>query len=246
MATMIPCPACKKKISEEATACPKCGQPITEEARAEALKKVVQEKKAGRIGCGVILLVLVILGAIGSQQDKKAPPRPAAQTTAQAPTVSAPAPQEEPAPKVEKPAPVFNITVKQFVDNYNKAAKAADSSQRARALPSKGQSTQVEITKNNGVVISTSDSGKIVHFMYIGTGDGTTQSGAQIILGMAFAIGAIKPDWPTSKRRDVMRALGLLDGSMPEKSSAVVGGVKFDFMFSQGTGVFFSAAPAKE
>lgn len=71
MATMIPCPACEKKISGEAVLCPKCGQPITEEARAEALKKAKEEKTAGRVGCGVILLLSVFLAWYFSPNEEE-------------------------------------------------------------------------------------------------------------------------------------------------------------------------------
>ena len=103
------------------------------------------------------------------------------------------------------------------------------------------------MTKNNGAVVTTNDKGKITTIIYIGTGDGTVQSGTDIILGMAFAIAGVKPEWPTEKRGEVMRKLGLLSGDdgLPKSSEAVVGGVKFSFSYSQTTGVFFMIMPEK-
>lgn len=57
---MITCPACKKEISSEAANCPKCGQPISEEVKAKAIKEKKEEKKNVRIGCGVIVLFLIV------------------------------------------------------------------------------------------------------------------------------------------------------------------------------------------
>ena len=62
MATMIPCPACKKNISVEATACPNCGQPITDEIKDAAIKKQLQDKKNTRIGC-LVVIAIVIFGS---------------------------------------------------------------------------------------------------------------------------------------------------------------------------------------
>lgn len=61
MSQMIPCPTCKKKIAADAESCPKCGQPITPEIRDAAIKKANEEKKMGRVGCGVFILLSCFL-----------------------------------------------------------------------------------------------------------------------------------------------------------------------------------------
>ena len=39
MAKMLPCPACRKKVSEEAGACPKCGHPLAGDEKFQARRK---------------------------------------------------------------------------------------------------------------------------------------------------------------------------------------------------------------
>lgn len=60
--SMMPCPACKKRISEDAETCPKCGHPITEADRTVAADK----SKKVRVGLFVFVL-LFVAGAIISE-----------------------------------------------------------------------------------------------------------------------------------------------------------------------------------
>lgn len=50
----MPCPACNKQVSLQAEACPQCGHPITDKDRNAA----VQNGKAGKIGCMLIILLV--------------------------------------------------------------------------------------------------------------------------------------------------------------------------------------------
>lgn len=80
MATMIPCPACKKKIAGDAKVCPKCGHEMTEEERAKALK----DAKAAKIGCLGLFVVLVVIGLAVDSCDKdktQSKPEPASVET---------------------------------------------------------------------------------------------------------------------------------------------------------------------
>jgi len=269
MAKLIECPACKNKVSIEATACPKCGQPITDAIRDESIKKEKGGKQAVK-GCLWIVLALflfsaavnLITGGGEDKSEKAAQSAPVAATPAPTPAQPAPEPEkakpqpveqkgqepkQQPAENVKKVEPAFDLTVKKFASNYDKAAKATDSRQRVKIDKKDGNTVQLSMTKNNGAVVTTNDKGKITTIIYIGTGDGTVQSGTDIILGMAFAIAGVKPEWPTEKRGEVMRKLGLLsgDGGLPKSSEAVVGGVKFSFSYSQTTGVFFMIMPEK-
>ena len=103
------------------------------------------------------------------------------------------------------------------------------------------------MSTSNGALVSTNTEGKISSILYIGTGDGTVKSGANIITGIIFTIAAIKPEWEPSKRGDVMRKLGLLenDGNLPKSSQTVMDGVQFTFSFSQEIGVMLGIDPLK-
>ena len=259
MAKLIECPTCKKRVSVEAESCPKCGQPFTQQIRDEAIKK---EKSDGVKGCLLLTVIFIGVGIWFFGKEDEPATEQAQVAVAPAPAQSAPVqaqpkpqlveqkaqePKQQPAENVKKVDPAFDLTVKKFASNYDKAAKATDSRQRVKIDKKDGNTVQLSMTKNNGAVVTTNDKGKITTIIYIGTGDGTVQSGTDIILGMAFAIAGVKPEWPTEKRGEVMRKLGLLSGDdgLPKSSEAVVGGVKFSFSYSQTTGVFFMIMPEK-
>ena len=141
----------------------------------------------------------------------------------------------------------FNLTVKEFASNYNATAKSYDSEQRANIEEQKDGLAMLVMSTSNGALVSTNAEGKISSILYIGTGDGTVKSGANIITGIILTIAAIKPEWEPSKRGDVMRKLGLLgnDGNLPKSSQTVMDGVQFTFSFSQEIGVMLGIDPLK-
>ena len=247
MAKLIECPTCKKRVSVEAESCPKCGQPFTQQIRDEAIKK---EKSDGVKGC---LLLTVILIGVGiwffGKEDESATEQ--AQVTA-APAPEKPAPvqaQPEPQPveqKAKKPEPFFDMTVKTFVANYNKAAKEAGSGQRMKVAKQDAKAAQLVATEHNGALVSINEKGKITSILYIGTGDGTVQTATDMLIGMAFSIGGIKPEWPTERRFDVLEKLNLINdsGIIPESSEATINGVSFSSKFSQQTGLWLTITPA--
>ena len=62
----IPCPECKRQISETADSCPKCGYKLTPEEAA----KIKQKNQAIQIGCTILLVVVSIPILISiAQQD---------------------------------------------------------------------------------------------------------------------------------------------------------------------------------
>ena len=141
----------------------------------------------------------------------------------------------------------FNLTVKEFASNYNATAKSYDSEQRANIEEQKDGLAMLVMSTSNGALVSTNAEGKISSILYIGTGDGTVKSGANIITGIILTIAAIKPEWEPSKRGDVMRKLGLLgnDGNLPKSSQTVMDGVQFTFSFSQEIVVMLGIDPLK-
>ncbi|WP_462400888.1 hypothetical protein [Desulfovibrio piger] len=143
--------------------------------------------------------------------------------------------------------PCFNLTVKEFASNYDATAKSCDSEQRVNIAKQEEATTMLVMSTSNGALVSTNTEGKISSILYIGTGDGTVKSGANIITGIIFTIAAIKPEWEPSKRGDVMRKLGLLgnDGNLPKSSQTVMDGVQFTFSFSQEIGVMLGIDPLK-
>ena len=245
MSKLIVCPSCKKQISVEATACPQCGQPITDEIREASLK---QQKKMGK-GCLWVIAVVLALSVLGSllpsKNKEKADPQAPVATAPATNEKSTPAPASAPVSEETKAIPYFNMTADDFVANYNKAAAQATSSQRAKIAKQEKDSLLVSVTQSNGAAITTNPQGKVMAVVYIGKPDGTERSAADVIIGMAFAIGGVKPEWPNSRRNDVMVALGIDDGNVPQKAEAILDGVRFHFYFDNETGLLLTMTPVK-
>ena len=144
----------------------------------------------------------------------------------------------------QKAEPFFKMTPQKFVENFNKAAKAAKVDQRAALGPANEKSVQVKASKNNGALLTINDAGNITSVMHIGTGDGTPESGANIMLGMTFAIAGVKPQWNAKQCYEVLKKLGFgSSNTLPEKSSATVDGVLFEFRASQEAGIWLIITP---
>lgn len=70
---LIPCPECKKKISESAENCPQCGFPLTSERVMDIKRKQAKSIKAANRGCGIILLGIAAIGIFGVFQSNRTP-----------------------------------------------------------------------------------------------------------------------------------------------------------------------------
>lgn len=255
MAKLIQCPACKKQVSIEATACPKCGQPITEAVKEEAVKKEQKGKRALK-GCLWIVVALFVVSGLANlltdKPQKADQAVPSAPVTAPAPVPAQSAPQLEeakPQPAAQnahQSEPVFSLKVGDFAANYDKVAKADGSKQRTKIGASQGDSFEINITNNNGAVVTINAAGDILSVIHIGIVDGTPEAAKNILEGMLLTIGAVKPEWPATQRGDVLRKMGLLkaDSDLSKPASTVMGGIKFSFI-PQGNQLFFALTPVK-
>lgn len=230
--TMIPCPTCKKKISDAAESCPKCGQPITEQDREAGRMKA----KKTRVGCGFALLFVVILSIIGnlSSEDKNSAKQAAAPV----------ANQDQVA---EAAPPTLTYTAETVVERYNQAARKLDFHHKARIKKRtdgpEASSVQVEVSKHIALVIVVpKGSHNASGVMLLGVGDGTIQSGASIIEGIVVLIATFSPELDATGRGDVLRELGLLGGDKTgNQKSAIRNKVKYSYGFVEGMGTIFGA-----
>ena len=78
---LIPCPACKKQISDTAPACPQCGHTLTAADkeylvnRASAQnQKIAQTEKSCLAGCLIFILLSIIIGLISYVTTPKTVP----------------------------------------------------------------------------------------------------------------------------------------------------------------------------
>ncbi|GEM_PF-1743372 len=58
---LVSCKECGKEISDQAAACPSCGAPVAKGAAQPAVPTPVGQRK---VGCGTVIVVLLVLGAI--------------------------------------------------------------------------------------------------------------------------------------------------------------------------------------
>lgn len=66
---IIPCPECKKNISETAANCPKCGYVLTPEKIAEIKKKQKELQKKAGIGCLSLIGIIVLISVFSSHKN---------------------------------------------------------------------------------------------------------------------------------------------------------------------------------
>lgn len=143
--------------------------------------------------------------------------------------------------------PCFNLTINDFISNYDTVAQSYDSNQRVNIAKQDEGTVTLVMSTNTGAVVSTNAEGKISSLIYLGTGDGSVTSGTNIFTGIIFTIAAVKPEWEPARRGDVMRELGLLrnDGNLPKESQAVIDDVQFTFSLSQELGAMLVVVPLK-
>ncbi len=74
---MIPCPECKKQISDNAESCPNCGYKLSQEKIDEIKNEGEKKQNFAKIGCFTIIIISAILYIIGSSTDseKKSAPK---------------------------------------------------------------------------------------------------------------------------------------------------------------------------
>lgn len=240
MATLIPCPTCKKKISVTAESCPQCGHVLTD----EECDKAIKDAKNGRIGCLVLFVVLIGVGffmEIGKEDDKPAPIAQLQQT------------EQSGAPKATPAAvknPELPWTKEMIVVNYNGAAAVL---KLPRVDVQSGKHTQDVAQAWNYtlspytsmVIIGNLGSNRATSVMFIGAGDGTKESGPVIILSAVCMVTALTPDATGDQRGSLFKKLGLIDGSVTDGKDRKVtfGSVKFSASFNTTTGLMVMASP---
>lgn len=228
MAT-IPCPDCKKNVSENADTCPKCGAPITPEYVIEA--KAKQKKTAS--GCLIFFLIVFALGFIGkncsSDKDVNTASVQTAPVTAQANVPD---------------YPILGMDATAFADDFD--ANAAELGLTVtNSKFSKGSAANT-ITAKVGccaylIIALTKDTAAKVKdvSMTIGGGDGTAKSGAEVVLAMDSVIMTVDPDQTAEFRGGILRELGLTSGKLPEESEAYRGNHKYWFKVLPSVGMMF-------
>lgn len=98
-------------------------------------------------------------------------------------------------------------------------------------------------TDNISFMVTTDNAGMVKEATLIGVGDGTPASGARIILGIASFFDAFEPGITKDERGKILRGLGFLSGSIPEKANYTHNNVSYQLMNSKVVGLWLIATP---
>jgi hypothetical protein len=105
----------------------------------------------------------------------------------------------------------------------------------------------LEVSKNLVLLITadkTSDA--VIDIIAIGVGDGSMQSGADIIIGFIAAIAATNPELSKADRGDVLRSLGIFTDSTEATGSTIRQGIKYTMTRPESLGTWLTIGSEKE
>ena len=167
-----------------------------------------------------------------------------------APAVSADASSERAEGNDEqKVNSTLEFTPKEFQDRFNKNMVKIDLPYRAKLKTKRGTGNldgASAVLSDHLAITATIDkkTGKLTGMLMIGTGDGSLESGANVLLAGIAAIAAAVPNGTTESIGP--RVIDLMSEFKAESSkpaSKVLNGVRFSFNQSSELGTWFSASP---
>ena len=115
--------------------------------------------------------------------------------------------------------------------NFNNASQKVNPSKQATIVSQDKEKTLISISGRNEVLIATDAQGNVTVAVYHGDP-----------IDMAYAIAGVKPEWPNTRRGEVLRRLGIGDKNGAQKADAVVDGVRFH-SFIKETGLLLTITP---
>ncbi|MFD1955994.1 hypothetical protein ACFSL6_17905 [Paenibacillus thailandensis] len=190
---------------------------------------------------------------LNAEEETKAKEAAAAEEAKKAEEAKAAAEEAKKAEEEAIPGTI-GMTPEEFKEAFNSAAKEFDASFNINKLTvEEGQvqnTFQVMFTDNLGLTgtVNKKD-GSVRDVMIMGAGDGTVESGTDIILAIGTLIASTNPTLTADERGDVLGDLGLLDENMNINDldkSTIRNGIKYHIMGSDVIGIMFSAGDANE
>lgn len=154
----------------------------------------------------------------------------------------------------QKEEPSLGYSAEEFRKRFNKASDEFKINLKITSIkvePGQVQDTfQYQFTKSLGMVgtINKKDR-QLRNVMIIGQGDGTSNSGFDIILSMGAVIAATNPDLNQSARGEVLKELGLMDENVDLHNlnkSTIRNNVKYNITSSDQIGIMFAASNASD
>lgn len=224
------CKACKKEVAKTARVCPHCGQ-----------KNPGRNMAEGVVGClgivGIVAIVMMAMDWCGGGQNEQSVQE-----------------KLEPAAK-KKLRPEFAFTVEELLQRHDEAL--SNLNQEGLSLSVKDENDngsyltiQLVGDKNIGMVLTANNKTRSVRGVTaIGSGDGTMQSGVNILLGILSVVMAIEdPFMPVELRSSAMEGIGMSKISDLEegKVDSERNGVKYRLSRSPSLGILLIAEPVEK
>lgn len=183
------------------------------------------------------MLIFFILFAV----TKDDPNKPLTNSPAQT------ANSEQVKPTSPKPKVIYslNLSPDEFKDRFNQAAQNSN----MKIANINIENGDVQNTFNNRItnninvvgVINKSDN-SVRNLIMIGAGDGTPQSGADVLIAMGLLIASANPELIPEERFKILQDIGLAKkgDNLPTKGDLIRHGRKYSFNVSKDTGIQFT------
>jgi hypothetical protein len=148
--------------------------------------------------------------------------------------------------------PQFFFSADDFIRKYNNALHNLESGNADVFLKEENDNGEfLTITlggpEHIALIVTANNQSRLVRdLLFLGSGDGTMQSGLNIVMGAVAMVMAIEnSDMQVSERKQIVDALGLLNGKLSEsgKVSFTRNGVDYQVSQSELTGTMITASP---
>lgn len=191
---------------------------------------------------GALFLFIVSLAFFGhySQQDNS----PAINTT---PTNKTPQVQTEPPKAKSVIEPSLNITPEEFRLRFNKTSELLDTDFHINKIELKDgavfNTANITLSKNNALIVTATKSGLLNSVISISSGDGTMQSGANMLFLSIMIVRSISEDLPEKEATQIVMDLmkASTDDADGKTHNKLVEGINYSASSSKTLGYWFSA-----
>ena len=212
-----------------------------------------------------IVILMVIIGRCTEPPEKRpshsrreAATKSAPQPTGTSTPVERQAPREKPERDrervkrtvEEKAEPEFVFTVEGFIERFDMASNNLKRDTRVSVKEELGNGEFLTIqlvasNKNMAMVLTANNKTRAVRdLIFIGSGDGTLDSGVAITFGILATVMAIEnPLTPPSQRGEILKEIGFLELSDEGKVASERRGVKYNLSRSKVIGIMLTATP---
>ena len=189
-----------------------------------------------------------LLGAAPATGVEHRPPAPASDT---APSIASAVNLDTVATDIQPEASPASLDMSpdEYRERFNRLLDTLDLPFRAAFSVVEGSINNVARASLNDhlglVAVVDKETGQLKSVTLLGSGDGTVESGANILIVAVATLAAATPNGSTKTvGPEVLELMKSFDEEADEPASRIVNGVKFSHMRTEEFGAFFSAEPA--